>query len=305
MIGAAVDLGSNSFICLIFEGTSAGSFRVLHDELILTRMSEGVDVDQRLSDSALQRAREAFKRFSQLFQQYEVEEVLGVATSAVRDAKNQKKFLDLAQEFNIPVQILSGVEEAQMTFAGVKDYFTDQAGVVVDIGGGSTEYIYAKNGCIEARESLNMGAVRFTERFKAFESFQEKEKDIRNGIQEALNKSSFLKELKASRQVDFLLAVSGTPTNAAALALGRFNDSAIEGFVLTAKILEDLNQNYAYLSLSERLNQFPFVEEKRADVLPAGLAILYESMKFFGLNSYCVSTRGIRHGVAKTLLGAQ
>lgn len=301
MVCAAIDLGSNSFICLIFRVNSDGRIQTLHDEVVLTRLSQGVDQDKTLAKDALDRAESAFKRFSELFKKFEVTRVLGVATSAARDAKNQKEFLDLAARYQIPVEILSGNEEAQMTFQGVKDYFLDQPGVIVDIGGGSTEYILAQSGEIKYRVSLNLGAVRFTERFNASESFPSGEQVVRSHIQDALNASPELQNIR-SFSPRFLLAVSGTPTNAVALIQGGFNERDVEGFRLTKQHLDDLMKNYAYKTLKQRLQAYPFIEEKRADVLPVGLAILDESMKFFALDSYVVSTRGIRYGAAKKMV---
>ncbi len=302
MIAAAVDLGSNSFICLIFKADPLGNITKLHDEVILTRLSEGVDQDKRLSLSALNRAEQAFQRFSDLFSQYGVKQVLGVATSAARDAKNKEEFLGLATKYGIPIRILSGEEEAQMTFEGVRDYFTEHTGVIVDIGGGSTEYILAQRGEIVLRTSLDMGAVRFTERYSTAHDFINREFKVREGIRSALLQSETLKRIKEQNALDFLMAVSGTPTNAVALVLGKFDDDQIEDFVLTQDHLKQLTESYSYKNLEQRLQEYPFIEAKRADVLPVGLAILEESMKFFGMDSYKVSTRGIRHGAAKSII---
>lgn len=300
MIGAAIDLGSNSFICLIFKMDESGEIKTLHDQVILTRMSEGVDKDHMLSAASLERAEKAFQSFASLFKKYEVQKILGVATSAVRDASNRQDFLDLASRYKIPIQILSGTEEARMTFEGVKDKFKGQSGVIVDIGGGSTEFIYVENAEIQERASLNMGAVRFSERFDTFKDFASSEERLIHGIVKELDENETLKKFK-NLKIDLLLAVSGTPTNVASLLLGGFKPEKIENFVLTDSDLLSLNQRYSYLSLSDRLTQYPYVEEKRADVLPVGIAILYQSMKFFDVKSYLVSTQGIRHGAAKSI----
>lgn len=304
MVGASIDLGSNSFICLIFESQSdSKSFDVLHDEIILTRLSEGVDETGKIAPAALFRSEQAFQKFAENFKKFKVEKVLAVATSAARDAKNQAEFLNLAEKYNIPVQILSGNEEAQMTFKGVQGHFEKSSGVVIDIGGGSTEFILVQQGRMEKRVSLDLGVVRFSERYKAFESFKDNEQKIVEGIIKELKQSHVLNTFKEEKKVDLLLAVSGTPTNAASLMLGEFAPEKIEGFALTQKNLENLKLTYSYLPLTDRLLKFPFVEPKRADVLPVGLAILEESMKYFGLDHLKVSTQGIRHGAAQTLLG--
>lgn len=303
MIGAAIDLGSNSFICLVFKKDPHGQMQVLHDEVVLTRLSEAVDQNKRLSKDALKRSEEAFKKFHSYFKKYNVEKVLAVATSAARDAQNQKEFLDIAAKYDIPIKILSGNQEAQMTFLGIKEYFNDKTGVVIDIGGGSTEYILVSNGEMVQRVSLDMGVVRFSERFDAFDDYKSKKEKIHKAIQELIVGNEVLQDMRKNK-IDLILAVSGTPTNAAALMVGGFDSEQIEGFKLTQNHLHELEEKFSFLNLDARLKQYPFIDPKRSDVLPVGLAILDESMKFFEIPTLSISTKGIRHGAAKILLGS-
>lgn len=300
MKAAAIDLGSNSFICLIFEFNAKGEFIILDDKIILTRLSEGVDQTKEISKKALERSKAAFQEFEKMFIKHGVKKVQAVATSAARDSKNQKEFIDLAKQFNIPIQILSGDQEAKLTYKGVEDLFKNQNGLIIDIGGGSTEYIQVINGEMVDRISLDMGVVRFTERYLKNLSFSEGQYKLRMAIKNELEKNKKINEFKNSKY-EMFLAVSGTPTAAASILLNGFKPDEINHFKLKESDFKFLIQDYCELTLDERLARFPFVEEKRADVLPTGVLILEESLSFFNLNSYQISTRGIRHGLAYSM----
>lgn len=301
MTYAALDLGSNSFICLIYENQN-GQVKVIEDKLVLTRLSEGVDQTKRISDSALQRAESAFKDFKTLFDKYSVVEVKAVATSAARDASNQKQLLDLAKKYNISIEIISGPEEARLTFMGVSSYFRNQSGWIIDIGGGSTEYILVDKGQLVDRVSLDIGVVRFTERYVKNNDFKSAEKNLRLAIKSEFEKNKKINIFRNFSQASLFLAVSGTPTTAVSFLLNAFDAQKIEQYVLKNSELSHLISDYGYLSLDQRLEMHPYIEAKRADVLPTGVLILQESLEYFNFNQYLVSTKGIRHGVAENYL---
>lgn len=300
MRSAAIDLGSNSFICLIFEFDSSGELQILDDKIILTRLSEGVDESKCLSMAAMERSKKAFQTFSAMFTKYEVSKIQAVATSAARDAKNKKEFIDLALHFKIPIEILSGDQEAKLTYEGVRRNLEHKNGLIIDIGGGSTEYILIKNGQMVDRVSLDMGVVRFTERFAKGQNFLNGEPILRTAIQKELIQNFKINDFKKNK-LEIFLAVSGTPTTAASILIDEFDPLKIEGFEIQRSDFETLFKNYCYRTLDERLELFPFVEEKRADVLPTGLLILDESLKYFDFHKYTISTRGIRHGLAYSM----
>ncbi len=299
MKGAAIDLGSNSFICYIYEFND-DCFKTLEDKIILTRLSEGVEETKKISNSALKRAEQAFKVFSGLCLKHGVGSIQAIATSAARDAENKSEFIELAKKFSIPVQIISGTEEANLTFLGVKNYFKETKGYIIDIGGGSTEFIYAAESDVVDRVSLNVGVVRFTERYLKHSDFVTQEKSIRFAIRKEFQNNSQLAKMK-NKESKIFLAVSGTPTSASALKLNGFKFEKIENTDLSSQDLMLLLELYGSLDLDQRLEKFPFIESRRADVLPTGLLILDEALKFFGFSSYKISTRGIRHGLASNM----
>jgi exopolyphosphatase/guanosine-5'-triphosphate,3'-diphosphate pyrophosphatase len=247
MKGAAIDLGSNSFICLIYEMNKEGELKTLQDQIVLTRLSEGIDVSKKISEQAMVRAEEGFKGFQKLFAIHKVEKIQAVATSAARDAQNQKAFLDLAAKYKIPVRILSGDEEAKMTFEGVKDHFSQQDGLIIDIGGGSTEFVSVAHGVMKDRVSLNLGVVRFSERYLLNSDFKTQESKLRQAIKLEFANSDKMQNLKKFK-ADVFLAVSGTPTSAASILLNGFESDQIEGFEIKSKDFKYLINEYGFLS---------------------------------------------------------
>ena len=302
MKGAAIDLGSNSFICYVFEN-KGGKLSTLEDQIVLVRLSEGVDQTKKLSPLALQRSENAFQSFENLFIKHGVTEIRAVATSAARDAENQKEFLGLAAKYKIPVQIISGEEEANLTFKGVEENFATQDGLIIDIGGGSTEFVLVQNGQLQDRVSLNVGVVRFSERYLSSNDFKSQEPVLRKAIQKELHDNPKLKSFK-NNNIEVFLAVSGTPTAATAILQNHFDPEKINGAMLNQEGLLLVIQNYGYLNMDQRLEKYPYIESKRADVLPTGVLILDEALNYFDFKSgYKISTQGIRHGLARSMCG--
>ena len=162
---AALDLGSNTFLLLITEVNSKGEIEnVLHDEAVVTRLSEGVNETKLLASSALDRAEKCFSSFSATIKKLSVQKVYAVATSAARDAKNSELFFDLAAKFDIPLRVISGQEEAELTFLGALGSQNNEGKCVIDIGGGSTEIMAAVENKIVGK-SMDIGCARLTEKF--------------------------------------------------------------------------------------------------------------------------------------------
>lgn len=161
---AAIDLGSNSFLCLIAEKDDQGRIKEIYDTIEFVKLGEGVHKNKAFSEGALERAEQAFKKFQQKIKEYKVDKVGSVATSAARDVSNRERFFDLGKKYGIPIEIISGENEGDYTYLGVKSGRSDGNFSVLDIGGGSTEIAYKNNGALKAK-SFNVGCVRLTELF--------------------------------------------------------------------------------------------------------------------------------------------
>jgi exopolyphosphatase/guanosine-5'-triphosphate,3'-diphosphate pyrophosphatase len=214
----------------------------------------------------------------------------------MRDAKNRDEVCDVFKKIlKAEIEIISGDEEAQMSFAGTVE--NSELSTVIDIGGGSTEIITGEAPNIQSRISIDIGAVRMTERFlkdkpASKENIAAAQQEIRQQLLKA-----------GERETGILYAVAGTPTTLAAIAQGlqEFSRESIHGFVLKTEAVNEILEKLLKSSLEEVL-KIPGVHPQRADILPAGTLILKEILEFLKADSCVVSTKGLRYGVLKSIL---
>jgi len=224
------------------------------------------------------------------------EKIFAVGTSVLREAKNSEDFLSLVKEkLNLPIEIISGEEEAQLSFLAVardlKEF--NKPVLVVDVGGGSTEFILGKGEWIEQWVSLPIGSVRFTEQFLHSDPVQEKEWER---MEREIRK--LLADIPRSRKPFSLVAVGGTATTLASVEQGlkEFEVEKIHHFILTKEALRKQLLLYRSKTLDER-KKISGLPPNRADVVLAGGSILYMSMDAFHCPSLLVSCHGIRYGL--------
>lgn len=312
---AALDLGSNTFLCLIADGeldvNGRPSLRkILSDEVRMVRLGQDVDKTRRFHPEALHRAEVALSEFHQTILRYKPDRILAMATSAARDVENGEALFELGRKFQIPIEIVPGAQEAQMTYAGATSGLSGEAtpapaNLVIDIGGGSTEFIRGTGTDLDWGHSLDLGCVRLVERLgiRGAESpsfnaaTQERARALIRTQLETLPEKLKIDRADARFKIDRVLAVAGTPTELARMEIGVFDPSRIDGYEFTLSKIEDWIRRLAPLSAHEIHTQFR-VSQGRADVLPMGLLILSESLKYFGQARLQVSTRGVRFGVA-------
>jgi exopolyphosphatase/guanosine-5'-triphosphate,3'-diphosphate pyrophosphatase len=164
---AVIDIGTNTTRLLVAE-VEDGRVVELERRTIITSLGQGVDATGRLAQEAMDRVAEAIAVYREVIDRLGAERVVALATSAMRDAENGLEFRDyLKQRFGIDARTISGDEEARLTFLGAtSDRNDDRESVVIDIGGGSTEYVVGRpGGDLEFHTSTQMGSVRHTERF--------------------------------------------------------------------------------------------------------------------------------------------
>lgn len=303
---AALDLGSNSFLCLIAENKVEfnNHFNAVIDKVHIVRLGEGVDKNKVFSADALNRAKKALEDFKKIIVDNHVDFVQAVATSAARDVTNADQLVKICDTLNIPVKILSGTEEAEMSFKGaVFDQPHDQKILVIDIGGGSTEFIFGINNKILNRKSLDIGGVRYFERFiNGYPLTNEKLKKMEEQISyelESLFLGVNLKEYTSNLKI---LAVAGTPTSLAAAELGGYDEQKVHGYNLTLSQLISWRDKLASSDLNEKIKLG--IEEKRADIILVGVCVLKLTLEKLKINAVCVSTKGLRYGLAMKLFEA-
>lgn len=281
---AAIDIGTNSTRLLVAD-VSGERVQVVETKLITTRLGEGLS-ERVLLPRAVERTLEAIKFYYLESLRLGAGQVIAAATSAVRDAVNQSMFLGLVrQRLGLEVRVLSGLEEAALSYRGVLsglpvDPFST---VVVDVGGGSTELIWHENGkpaCV----SINAGAVRMT-------SAGWSEKSIAALLKPAL-------EMLRGFPVQHLVGVGGTVTTLAAVdqRLAVYDPALVHGYCLTASAIEYLFNMLQALGVEER-KHLPGLQPERADIIVAGVAIVKAVLEGAGMDNLLVSESDILHGL--------
>lgn len=314
---AGLDLGTNTFLCLIADVDKAsGALKVVRDEVRIVRLGQGVDASKTLHPEALARAEACFKEFESFILEAKAEKILAVATSATRDSSNGHLLIELGRKHGIPIEVISGEREAELTFQGSLEPHWQGLTAVIDVGGGSTEVIIGDQSGIVLRFSADVGSVRLTEKYVtshpiAKTELQEMEYLVRRRLHEGLQKSlaQFGDQAQASAawsslrtKLKNVVAVAGTPTTLAAVVLGKpFEAEAIHGFSLSMKTLEDMTVDLASKTV-ERRQAMGGMEPKRADVIVAGAICLKEAGRLLGAEALEVSIRGLRYGVVKGLV---
>jgi exopolyphosphatase / guanosine-5'-triphosphate,3'-diphosphate pyrophosphatase len=285
---AVVDLGTNTTRLLVAERED-GDLVELERRTVITRLGQGVDATGRLADEAMDRVAEVIASYREIIDRLGADPVIAVATSAMRDAQNGPEFRDyLKRKYRVDARTISGDEEARLTFLGATAGRNDDRDtVVIDIGGGSTEYVLGRPGEDPSfHTSTQMGSVRHTERFlpgdpPKQEELQALAEDVR----------SIVPGLAA----DHAIAVAGTATSLAAI------DGADEphGYRLSLASCERITSMLAALPVEER-RAVKGLDPDRAPTIVAGAVILTESIRAFGLDLAEVSDRDLLHGAALT-----
>ncbi|QSR83957.1 exopolyphosphatase [Methylacidimicrobium sp. B4] len=301
---AVFDIGSNSVKFLVAEW-EGGDLRALDHCSFTTRLVEGVLTTGELAQDAVERTEAALRTLRAAADRWRAERRIAAATSAVRDSRNRKSFLRrVGQILDCPVLLLSGEEEAEITFQGVAAdrAFHHQELLVTDVGGGSSQWTQGRDATIGARLSLPLGCIRVRDRFvsgfpiggKILASML---LTLERQIREAL------RDFSARNRT--LIAVGGTATALAALVqeLPRFDAEKIHGFSLPADSLECILEDLARLDLS-RLQGLPGVPARRADIFIPGVAVLFSTLAALSTDRLTVSVRGLRHGLVERLRNA-
>lgn len=291
---AALDLGSNTSLLLIAEVNGGVITSVYHDETRVTKMGQGVHANRCLHPDALARLDACFADYAQEIKKHHCEKVVAVATSAARDVKNGDELLKLGQKYGIPIHIISGDQEAQLTFRGALCDRSGTKGIaVIDVGGGSTEII-SDHGGRPKGTSVDVGSVRLTELFVTQHPTPESE--LAQVIEYA--KAAFARAPLPKEKFMEVVAVAGTPTTLAAVEQNQdFDEEIVHGFKLKLTTIERWIDKMKAMTVDQR-EQLPGMQPKRADVIVTGSIILAEAMRALGQTEATVSTRGVRYGVA-------
>jgi exopolyphosphatase/guanosine-5'-triphosphate,3'-diphosphate pyrophosphatase len=295
---AVVDLGTNSTRLLIAE-VEDGRVREVERRTNVTRLGEGVDESGRLTRPAIERVLGAVAEYARLIDENGVGHTVALATSAARDAENADELAhDMRERFGIDPRTISGEEEATLTFLGAtSELHAGEPTLVLDIGGGSTEFVVGHPGAPpEFHVSTRAGSVRQTERHLSDdppprEQVDSVSEEVRGIIEEAVPADT-------RAAVDRGIAVAGTATSCAAIAqsLDPYDPAKVHGAVMPRDEVAKVTAKLLSLDLDAH-KKLPGLQPKRADVIPAGAAILQRVLERCAAGELVVSDRGIRFGL--------
>ena len=295
---AVVDLGTNTTRLLVADVVDGRVDEVLRRTEI-TRLGEGVDERRRLLPLPIARVRNVLADYRRELESLGAERTLAIATSAIRDAENGEAFLgEVEWSYGFTTRLLSGEEEGLLTFRGATSGRTlFEETLVVDLGGGSTELVAGDEDGVRFHDSLDMGAVRLTERFLAADPPEQPELDDCAHAVRSLLAERVPDDVRA--RVARAIGVAGTTTTLAALDLGltEYDRDRVDGHRLAREAIDEQLGRLAALPLAERRG-VPALEPERAPVIVAGAVILREVVDYFGLREIEVSERDILDGAA-------
>jgi exopolyphosphatase/guanosine-5'-triphosphate,3'-diphosphate pyrophosphatase len=300
---AAIDCGTNSTRLLISRGE--GTRRTIVERVnTITRLGKGVDATGALDPLAIERTVAVLRRYRELMDQHGVERTRMTATSAARDASNRHEFFDAAEAVvGTRPELISGEEEGQLSFAGATADLDPADGpfLVVDIGGGSTEFIYGTDR-VEGVVSLDMGCVRLTEKFLEHDPPQPEELSAAISVAQAYL-DDVVQEIPAAADARRLVGLAGTITTVAAVEIGlvEWDRDRIHHFVLTRAAIEDVFRTLATEGLEDRKHN-PGLDPERADVIVGGLCVLVAIVRTMGFDEVLVSEADILDGLILSLL---
>jgi exopolyphosphatase/guanosine-5'-triphosphate,3'-diphosphate pyrophosphatase len=294
---ASIDIGTNTILLLIAE-VEGGRVNPLFEMETVVRLGEGVQKNRMLMNEAMDRGLQTLNQYLERCQAMEAQKFFAVGTSALREAKNSEVFLRLAKEkLNLSIDVISTEEEAQLSFLAVAKELDlrdiKKPILVVDVGGGSTEFILGRGNQICQWISFPLGSVRFTEQFlhsdpihnEEWEKMERRVRELLVNIPHSVDPSS-------------MVAVGGTATTLASVEQGldKFIAEKIHHFILKKEALKNQLLLYRSKTIEER-KKIPGLPATRADVILAGGTILYLAMEELKCPSILISCHGVRYGL--------
>lgn len=292
---AFIDLGSNSVRFVIIEIADNGSYQLIYQQKESIRLSEGMWEKQKLTIAAMMRAIKTLLAFSHMAEAMNCDEIIAVATAAVRLAKNGQAFIDMVREqTGISIRCISGEEEANYGFLGVINTIALRDFVLFDLGGASVEVSLVRNRRVVKSVSLPMGALTLTGAFQSGKEFTDKEyESMVAHIRKLLAKQDWLKHTKLP-----LIGIGGTIRNIAKIDQRKYAYpvTKLHNYQLTAERLQEVMGLVRGRNLSQR-RKISGLSTERADIIIAGVTVVNELLSYVGAECILVSGCGLREGL--------
>ena len=295
---AVIDMGTNSTRLLVAE-VAGGNIHEVERRSTVTRLGRGVDTSRQLSAEAIEDVCATVGSYLEICEDAGAERITAIATSAVRDAENAGAFTgELRERFALDASVLDGSEEARLTYLGaVAERSATDRTLVIDIGGGSTELIVGSGSETLFHTSLQAGTVRHSERMihddpPTASQLEDLAGDVHNLIDAEMHDEVNVRAREG-------IAVAGTPTSLAAidLELDPYDPEAVQGHRLSLSTIQRTCSRLSAMPLAERL-EVTGLHVDRAPTIVAGIVILIQVMRAFGLSEIEVSEHDILYGAA-------
>jgi exopolyphosphatase/guanosine-5'-triphosphate,3'-diphosphate pyrophosphatase len=309
---ASIDVGTNSTRLLIVDYSKKNhtlSFITIAREMVITRIGKNLAKAGRISGLSAKRTLDVLSDYLNLIKKEKVEKYRAIGTSALRQAKNSKWFLNyIKNKLGIGIDVIDGREEAALSFCGAVKSLnfntkkTDGSVLVIDIGGGSTEFILGSlNGRIIFSESIDIGCVNLTEKFINYSKPAPEDLELLNNyIRGKIRKT--IDEIPKNN-FNLIIGLAGTISTLAAvdLKLARYNRDKIHNHILKFDNIKLIYNQFCQVNMDSR-KKITGLEEKRADIIISGAAILLEIMKMLGSDKILVSENDILDGIIYSIL---
>ncbi len=290
---ATIDIGTNSTLLLVAERGADGRLVPVVERIEITRLGRGVDRTRRLAPEALSETLAAIGSFAREARALGCGEVWATATSAARDAENGQELVDGARRLGVQVEIIGGEREAQLSWMAVASEFLRPGDglAVIDIGGGSTEFIVGTGDTFAMRHSFDVGSVRLTERLVRGEP---PGPASIAAVRETLRTTFAAVPSAAGHRV---VGIAGTFTTLRTVSLGMavYDVTRVHGAVMSLDEIDAIATRLAAMTLDER-RRLPGLDPKRADVIVAGALVAAESVRALGAREVTIGDRGVRWG---------
>jgi exopolyphosphatase/guanosine-5'-triphosphate,3'-diphosphate pyrophosphatase len=301
---AAIDVGTNSIHMIVVEKQKHG-YRVIDKEKDMVQLGRGSLEGRPLTDDAVERGVEALRRMAGIAERWQVQDVVAVATSAIREAPNGRRFITAAEKASgIRVRVISGEEEAEYIYRAVRSAVDFHGGtsLVIDIGGGSVELIVGTSEEVYLTASEPVGALRMAQMFGLDGAatpamIDECRAHVRKRMKKTLSRV-------ASLGFDFAVGTSGTIVALAELGWNGAESVASGLRWLSRKRLRELIDALTPLSVAERVRRFP-IDERRAETILAGAVVLHEIMRKLEAEQLHACDAALREGIVEYVLDDQ
>ncbi|MEN8237970.1 MAG: Ppx/GppA phosphatase family protein [Actinomycetota bacterium] len=298
-----IDVGTNSVKFHLAELDEAGSWTTMVDRAELTRLGEDLDTSGEITPSAIERTATAIAAMADEAKQHDALAIAAVGTAGLRIAQNRDDVIEQIRSLSgVTVEVISGDEESRLAYLAVGQSLDIGEGslVVFDTGGGSSQFTFGTDNAVDERFSVDVGAVRYTERFHLDEVVPD---DLFTDAMAAI--AGDLERIHGREAPDRLVAMGGATTNIAAVshAMMSYDPDVIQGTVLTLAEVDRQIDMYRSMGAAER-SGIVGLQPKRADVILAGVCIVRTVMETLDQDSLTVCDRGLRHGLLAERFGA-